>query len=47
MYLHLNLCIYVFYVPIILRLQKLKIFEKFNKQNNKNIGNFMTRSLKQ
>ena len=32
--------------PIILRLQKLKILDKFNKQTNKNIGTFMTRSLK-
>ena len=32
---------------IILRLQKLKIVDKFNKQTNKDIGTFMTRSLKQ
>ena len=36
-----------FYYPFILRLQKLKILDKFNKQTNKNIGTFMTRSLKQ
>ena len=33
--------------PIILRLQKLRIVDKFNKQTNNNIGTFMTRSLKQ
>ena len=36
-----------FMYPFILRLQKLKILDKFNKQTNKNIGTFMTRSLKQ
>ena len=33
--------------PIILRLQNLRIVDKFNKQTNNNIGTFMTRSLKQ
>ena len=33
--------------PIILCLQKLMIVDQFNKQTNKNIGTFMTRSLKQ
>ena len=36
-----------FIYPSTLRIQKLKIVDKFNKQTNKNIGTFMTRSLKQ
>ena len=36
-----------FMYPSILRIQELKIVDKFNKQTNENIGTFMTRSLKQ
>ena len=36
-----------FMYPIILRLQNLRIVDKFNKQTNNHIGTFMTRSLKQ
>ena len=33
--------------PSILRIQNLKIVDKFKKQTNKNNGTIMTRSLKQ